>query len=277
MVTLRRRRRPGARRDRGRVHSEPWLVSWPSPTRRAASAKTTTVHTLGAALAELGERVLLVDLDPQACLTYSARSRPRGARAARSTTCCRAGRRRRRRGRRRHRRGAARRRSTSRAPRCTCSTRTGREHALARALEPLRDRFDIVLIDCPPSLGILTINGLTAADEVAHPAAVRDAQPPRCRAAARDGRRRPRVHEARPAACAASSRRCSTAGPATPARCSPTCDDALRARRARTADPQVDPLRRGPGDRAVDPRTRAELAGRGRLPAARARPLQRAA
>ena len=42
-------------------------------------------------------------------------------------------------------------------------SRTGREHVLERALEPVLDDYDYVLIDCPPSLGVLTINGLTAA------------------------------------------------------------------------------------------------------------------
>jgi chromosome partitioning protein len=48
-------------------------------------------------------------------------------------------------------------------------TKTGREFVLARALKPLRDNYDYILIDCGPSLGILTINGLTAADEVVIP------------------------------------------------------------------------------------------------------------
>jgi len=39
--------------------------------QKGGVAKTTTVHSLGYALAESGRRVLLVDLDPQACLTYS--------------------------------------------------------------------------------------------------------------------------------------------------------------------------------------------------------------
>jgi chromosome partitioning protein len=48
-------------------------------------------------------------------------------------------------------------------------TRPAREHVLARALAPLVGRFDMVLIDCPPSLGVLTINGLTAAQGVIIP------------------------------------------------------------------------------------------------------------
>ncbi|MBM3493000.1 MAG: ParA family protein [Armatimonadetes bacterium] len=42
--------------------------------------------------------------------------------------------------------------------------RVARETIVRRALEPLRERFDIVLLDTPPSLGILTVNGLAAAD-----------------------------------------------------------------------------------------------------------------
>ncbi len=48
-------------------------------------------------------------------------------------------------------------------------TKTGREYALERSLRDVRDRYDYILIDCPPSLGILTINGLTAAQEVVIP------------------------------------------------------------------------------------------------------------
>jgi chromosome partitioning protein len=47
--------------------------------------------------------------------------------------------------------------------------RVGREHAVARALEQVKESYDVVPLDCPPSLGILTINGLTAADHVLIP------------------------------------------------------------------------------------------------------------
>jgi chromosome partitioning protein len=45
----------------------------------------------------------------------------------------------------------------------------GREHYLRRALEPINGEYDYVLIDSPPSLGLLTINGLTAANSVVVP------------------------------------------------------------------------------------------------------------
>ena len=77
-------------------------------------------------------------------------------------------------------------------------TRTGREHVIKTALEDLADNgtdYDWVLLDCPPSLGVLTVAALTAADGRAGPAAVRDAVAPGRRAAARHRPRRTPVHQ----------------------------------------------------------------------------------
>ncbi len=48
-------------------------------------------------------------------------------------------------------------------------SRERREYALREALEPIRDQYDYIFIDCPPSLGLLTINALCAADRVVMP------------------------------------------------------------------------------------------------------------
>ena len=47
--------------------------------------------------------------------------------------------------------------------------RSGRERRLKQVLEPAGEEFDFILLDCPPSLGLLTVNGLTAADSVLIP------------------------------------------------------------------------------------------------------------
>ncbi len=136
--------------------------------QKGGVAKTTTTHSLGDGLAELGERVLLIDLDPQACLTYSlgidSDSLDRSlhdvlaGRAEAADVLVKSG-------------------DLTVLPSTIdlagaevhLMSRTGREHVLARALKPLVAEHDTVLIDCPPSLGVLTINGLTAADAVIVP------------------------------------------------------------------------------------------------------------
>ena len=137
--------------------------------QKGGVAKTTTVASLGAALSEMGRAVLLVDLDPQACLTFSLGLDPDAldlsvhdvllgripaAMAVQSTddgpdllpsTIDLAG------------------------SEAMLLTRTGREFALRMALADLLGDYDDILLDCPPSLGVLTINALTAADDVLVP------------------------------------------------------------------------------------------------------------
>jgi chromosome partitioning protein len=136
--------------------------------QKGGVAKTTTVHALGVALARLGDRVLLVDLDPQACLTFSTGLDPDQIGVSLHDVLV---------GRNkvddaRHDLAEL---SILPASIDLAGTelfllgRTGREYALTRAIEPLLDDFDTVLLDCPPSLGVLTVNGLTAAHEVVIP------------------------------------------------------------------------------------------------------------
>ncbi|WP_261553662.1 ParA family protein [Frankia tisae] len=137
--------------------------------QKGGVAKTTSVSSLGAALSELGRRVLLVDLDPQACLTFSLGLDPdtlelsvhdvllgrlsAGIVITKTSD------------------GMDLLPATIELAGCEAVllSRTGREHALRLALAEVIDTYDFVLIDCPPSLGVLTINGLTAADEVIVP------------------------------------------------------------------------------------------------------------
>lgn len=136
--------------------------------QKGGVGKTTTVHALGAALTEARARVLLVDLDPQACLTYSVGLDPESLPLSLHDVLV---------GRNKAVEALVHAGGMSVLPAAIDLAgsevhlvgRVGREHAVARALEPVKDNYDIVLLDCPPSLGILTINGLTAADFVVIP------------------------------------------------------------------------------------------------------------
>jgi chromosome partitioning protein len=140
--------------------------------QKGGVAKTTTVASLGAALAELGGKVLLVDLDPQACLTFSLGIDPedveisvhhvltKGVHPAEVVIHTDD--------------GVDLLPATIELARAEADllTRTGREHVLRLALEDLgdgADAYDWVLLDCPPSLGVLTVAALTAADGVLIP------------------------------------------------------------------------------------------------------------
>jgi chromosome partitioning protein len=140
--------------------------------QKGGVAKTTSVASIGAALAELGHRVLLVDLDPQACLTFSLGIDPEDLElsvhhvltkgldpieAIIETDD-----------------GVDLLPATIELARAEADllTRTGREHVIKTSLEMLEDAeedYDWVLLDCPPSLGVLTVAALTAADGVLVP------------------------------------------------------------------------------------------------------------
>jgi chromosome partitioning protein len=141
--------------------------------QKGGVGKTTSTINLGAALAEYGRRVLLVDFDPQGALSVGLGVQAheldttiynllmeRGVEIDEVI------------------------RSTSvenmdllpsnidlSAAEVQLVTEVGREQALGRALKPVLDRYDVILIDCQPSLGLLTINALACADAILIPLA----------------------------------------------------------------------------------------------------------
>jgi chromosome partitioning protein len=132
--------------------------------QKGGVAKTTSVASLGAAFAELGRRVLLVDLDAQACLTFSLGVDPDEVEASINEVLT------------GHVAIADVIVETQDGVDLVPSTidlagaeamllpRPGREYVLRTALEPVLEDYDVVMLDCSPSLGVLTLNALTAAD-----------------------------------------------------------------------------------------------------------------
>ncbi|OBF25094.1 ParA family protein [Mycobacterium sp. ACS4331] len=139
--------------------------------QKGGVGKTTSTINLGAALAEYGRRVLLVDLDPQGALSAGlgvphyelehtvhnllveprvsidevlVKTRVSGMDLVPSNI-------------------------DLSAAEIQLVNEVGREQSLARALHPVLDRYDYVLIDCQPSLGLLTVNGLACSDGVIIP------------------------------------------------------------------------------------------------------------
>jgi chromosome partitioning protein len=137
--------------------------------QKGGVAKTTTVASLGSALAELGQRVLLIDLDPQACLTFSLGIDPedldlsihhvltKGVPVTEVLTTTED--------------GVDLLPATIELARAEADllTRTGREYVIRSVVEELDGDYDWVLLDCPPSLGVLTVAALTAATGVIIP------------------------------------------------------------------------------------------------------------
>jgi chromosome partitioning protein len=135
--------------------------------QKGGVAKTTTTLNLGVALAERGLRVLLVDLDPQGNLTMSQGWNPDDIERSMYDVLV-------------HRlpidevirRGEVDVAVASldlAGAELALSSLIGRERALEKALGPVKERFDYVLVDTPPSLGLLTINAFVAADGVIVP------------------------------------------------------------------------------------------------------------
>jgi chromosome partitioning protein len=135
--------------------------------QKGGVAKTTTTLNLAAAFVESGHRALCVDLDPQANLTMSQGIDPDSLGASMydvlvndvpigdvirsrevDVACA----------------------SIDLAgAEIAMSTRIGRERSLEKALAAIQDDYDFICIDTPPSLGLLTINALTAAQKVIVP------------------------------------------------------------------------------------------------------------
>lgn len=137
--------------------------------QKGGVGKTTTAVSLAAALGRRGEKVLLIDLDPQAnatsalgvdggerrgiydalldevsivdCIVHVAEEQVDLVPSGRELS------------------GAE----------VELVPQMARERRLATAVAPIRDRYDWVLVDCPPSLGLLTINALSASDSVIIP------------------------------------------------------------------------------------------------------------
>src|SRR5438094_6118727 len=157
--------RPGIRTETSKGAPMGRVISFAN--QKGGVAKTTTTLNLGVAFAEQGLKVLLVDLDPQGNLTMSQGMNPDAIERSMFDVLV-------------HRlpvqevvhhtevdlavssidlAGAE----------LALSSLIGRERALEKALLPVKAEYDYILVDTPPSLGLLTINALVAADHVIVP------------------------------------------------------------------------------------------------------------
>ncbi|MFD5831219.1 ParA family protein [Lentzea sp. NPDC060358] len=139
--------------------------------QKGGVGKTTTTINLGASLAEYGRRVLLVDFDPQGALSVGLGVHPHQLETTIYNVIM-----------ENHTSVPDVIRKTMvedmdllpsnidlSAAEIQLVSEVGREHTLVRTLRPVIDHYDYVLVDCQPSLGLLTVNALAAADGVLIP------------------------------------------------------------------------------------------------------------
>ena len=152
-------------KGKGKGTAHPQVIAFAN--QKGGVAKTTTTLNLGVAFAETGLRVLCIDLDPQGNLTMSQGLNPDTIERSMFDVLV-------------HRLPI----EEVIAPRevdlavasidlagaeIALSSQIGRERALQKAIEPIRALYDYILIDTPPSLGLLTINAFVAATGVIVP------------------------------------------------------------------------------------------------------------
>lgn len=131
--------------------------------QKGGVGKTTTAHTLACGLLQRDKKVLMVDTDPQMNLTFTAGIRPeninadlydlfKGKRLERADIC----------------KASAGFDIIAGSLEFTGAdmefNQMGREYLLKEILEPIKDNYDYIIIDTPPTLGVLTANALTVSD-----------------------------------------------------------------------------------------------------------------
>src|SRR5437867_8369711 len=151
--------RPGTRDDISKGATLGRVIAFAN--QKGGVAKTTTTLNLGVAFAEQGHTVLLIDLDPQGNLTMSQGLNPDEIERSMFDVLV-------------HKipiQDVIEKREVDLAvssidlagAELSLSSMIGRERALEKALAPIRGNYEFILIDTPPSLGLLTINALGAA------------------------------------------------------------------------------------------------------------------